>query len=103
MPEMVKQKKKIADIAAKPPANNVDWLKIHNNHVNDTVRESAAFKKYEDGKRMIAYLCRRHPNLISRWNEKERRNRIAFVKRMLEINRKCSSAKTDCAKTSTTK
>jgi hypothetical protein len=85
--------------AAKPSANN-EWLRIHNRQVMDTVKESTAFKRYEEGKKMIAYLCSRHPELKDRWTEKEKRNRIAFVKRMMELNRKCLSARAGCTKTS---
>ncbi|VVB73862.1 Uncharacterised protein [uncultured archaeon] len=98
MPGIVKQEERIADITAKQPASNAEWLRIHNNQVTGIVRESAAFKKYLDGKRMIAYLCKRHPDLADRLVEKEKRNIRSFVKRMTELNRKCPSAKEDCAK-----
>ena len=100
MPGIAQRETTVRGYAAKPSANNVEWLRIHNNQVIDTVKESTAFKRYEEGKNMIAYLCGRHPESTDRWVEKETRNRNAFRKRMMELNRKCSSARAECTKAS---
>jgi len=96
MPEIVKQEKQIADIAAKPPVNNAEWLRIHNNQVIETFRHSAAFKKYEQGKERLTRLCRRHPERITHWEGREKHHREAFRKALMKVNEECQSAKKAC-------
>jgi len=98
MPEIVKQEKQITDIAAKPSANNVKWLRIHNNEVMETFRHSVAFTKYKQGEARLVRLCRRHPECIAHWEEREKYHREAFRNALMKINDGCVSAKEACTK-----
>jgi hypothetical protein len=98
MPETIKQERTIADIAAKPSANNAEWLRIHNNEVIETFRHSAAFAKYKEGEARLARLCQRHPDCVEHWKERDKHHREAFRKALMKINDGCVSAKEACTK-----
>jgi len=98
MPEIVKQEKIDRGHAAKPSASNVEWLRIHNNEVIETFRQSAAFTKYKQGEARLVRLCRRHPECIAHWEEREKYHREAFRNALMKINNGCISAKEACTK-----